>query len=177
MAIAGPAAKASAKSLRMVAASAAGKASSEASTLPRPLLGLAPTVARASACCANTGLKNARTACPKRMGSDTFIIVAFKCRENNTPDDLASATCCSRNSVSAAQLMNVASAISPANTATFSFMTVTLPSAATCSMRKESSCPKVTDCSLERKSPPLMCATCEAESGAQAPIECGLARA
>ena len=39
-------------------------------------------VARASS---NTSLKNTVTAWPKMIGSDTFIMVAFRCSENSTP--------------------------------------------------------------------------------------------
>ncbi len=35
----------------------------------------------------------------------------------------------------------------------------------------------VTDCSVERKSPPDIVATCDFESGDHAPIECGCLRA
>ena len=73
--------------------------------------------------------------------------------------------------------MNVASTISPASTATSSFMTVTVPSAATCSMRSVPASSIVTERSFERKSPFVMCATWDAESDDQAPIECGFARA
>ena len=43
-----------------------------------------------------------RTACPKMIGSDTFIIVALRCSENSTPLALASAICAVRKSTSAA---------------------------------------------------------------------------
>ena len=32
-----------------------------------------------------TGARKARTAWPKMIGSETFIIVAFMCSENSTP--------------------------------------------------------------------------------------------
>ena len=41
--------------------------------------------------------KNARTACPKMIGSDTFIIVALRWSEKSTPLALASAICSARN--------------------------------------------------------------------------------
>ena len=53
--------------------------------LARPLFGLAPPSASASPCSANTSAKNARTAWPKMIGSETFIIVAFRCSEKRTP--------------------------------------------------------------------------------------------
>ena len=39
-----------------------------------------------------TGLKKLRTAWPKMIGSETFIIVAFMCSEKRSPDSRASST-------------------------------------------------------------------------------------
>ena len=50
-----------------------------------PSLGLTPAALSSSACSANTAGKKARTAWPKMIGSETFIIVAFRCTENRTP--------------------------------------------------------------------------------------------
>ena len=86
----------------MIAASIAsrsGESSIEVSTLASPLFGFAP--ASASAYSVKTPAKNARTAWPKMIGSETFIIVAFMCREKRTPCSLASAICSARNASSA----------------------------------------------------------------------------
>ena len=111
------------------------------------------------------------------IGSETFIIVAFRCTEKSTPCSLASATCSARNRSSAARRMTAASRTSPARSAMPSLSTVTLPSAATCSIAPTPSAAAVTDCSVERKSPPDIVATCDLESGDHAPIECGCLRA
>ena len=75
-------------------------------------------------------------------------------------------------------LMTVASTISPAvHGQRRPCSTVTVPSAPTCSMRSVSAAARVTDCSLLRKSPAAMWATCVLESGDQAPIEWGWERA
>ena len=54
---------------------------------------------------------------------------------------------------------------------------MTVPSAATCSIRSVSASATVTEVSECRKSPSSMVDTCEADSGDQAPIECGWLRA
>ena len=111
------------------------------------------------------------------IGSETFIIVAFRCTENRTPCSLASATWPARNSSSAARRMTAASMTSPASSGVDCLSTVTLPSGATCSMRTSSSVATVVDFSVERKSPSLMVDTCVLESFDHAPIECGCLRA
>ncbi len=68
------------------------------------------------------------------IGSETFIIVAFRCSENSTPCCLASAICACTKLASARLLITAASMISPACTAVFSFSTVTLPSLPTSSI-------------------------------------------
>ena len=73
--------------------------------------------------------------------------------------------------------MKVASTTSPASTGIDSLSTVTVPSAATCSMRSVSSASMTTDFSLERKSSLPMVATLVFESGDQAPMRCGCVRA
>ena len=56
--------------------------------------GVQPGLERApSPCSANSSGKNACTAWPKMIGSETFIIVAFRCTENSTPSALARAIC------------------------------------------------------------------------------------
>jgi hypothetical protein len=98
-------------------------------------------------CLSNTLAKNTRTAWPKIIGSETFIIVAFMCSENSTPCFFASATCSPRNESSAFLLMKVPSITSPASNGS-SLSTVTLPSFATCSMRTSVAASTVTDFSL-----------------------------
>jgi hypothetical protein len=137
---------------------------------------LAPTSSSASPCSANTSAKNVRTAWPKMIGSETFIIVAFRCRENSTPFALASAICSARNASSACRRITAASTISPACTASPSLSTVTAPSVAMCSIRSSPSSAIVTDRSVERKSPSAIVATCVAESPDQAPMVCGCLR-
>ena len=66
------------------------------------------------------------------IGSETFIIVAFKCTENNTPSAFARAIWAARNSSNAATCNAVASTTSPASTGTDSRNTVA-PSSATSS--------------------------------------------
>ena len=72
--------------------------------------------------------------------------------------------------------MTAASSTSPASTGVRSLSTVTLPSAATCSMRTAPSDATVTDCSVERKSPPDIVDTCDFESADHAPMRCGCLR-
>ena len=111
------------------------------------------------------------------MGSETFIIVAFRWIENSTPCACASAICSARNASSARALMKVASTISPARTGIDSLSTVTLPSRATSSTDRSSAASKVTDCSFVRKSFAPMVLTWVFESGDQAPIVGGCDRA
>ncbi len=85
------------------------------SRLARPSLAVMPASARAAPCSAKTCGKNASTACPKMIGSDTFIIVALRWSENSTSLALASAIWAVRNSTRAALLMTVASKTSPAS--------------------------------------------------------------
>ena len=104
--------------------------------------------------------------------------MALRCTENSTPFSLASSTCSARNARSAARLITAASTTSPASTGSDSLSTVTVPS------RRDVLDPQrvvglgtVNDVSECRKSPSAIVATCEAESGDQAPIECGCLRA
>ncbi len=142
-----------------------------------PSLGEMPAVLSASPYCSNSVGKNACTTWPKMIGSETFIIVALRCTENSTSSALARAICSVRKRRSAATFMNVASTTSPASTFVSGLSTVTVPSAASCSMRRVSSASMTTDCSLERKSSLPMVATLVLESLLQAPIRCGCALA
>ena len=73
--------------------------------------------------------------------------------------------------------MTEASTISPASTGKDSLSAVTVPSAATCSMRSVSAAATVTETSECRKSPSLMVVTWDLESGDHAPMEWGCFRA
>ena len=158
-------------------ASPSGSAATAESRAPRPSLGEMPAVCSAAPYCSNSVGKKACTTWPKMIGSETFIIVALRCTENSTSSALARAICSARNRRSAATFMKVPSTTSPASTGTDSFSTVTVPSAATCSMRSVSSDSMTTDCSLERKSSLPIVATLVFESADQAPMRCGCALA
>ena len=147
------------------------------STAPSPSLGLAPAAASSAAYVSKTSGKKARTAWPKMMGSETFIIVALRWTENRTPSALARATWAERKSRSAATSMKVASTTSPARTGIDSLSTVVVPSAATCSTRRVASAAITTDVSLWRKSSASIVATFVLLSALHAPIECGCLRA
>ena len=82
------------------------------------------------------------------IGSETFIMVAFRCSENSTPCAFASATWAATNAASALRLMVEASTISPALTATFSFSTTVLPSSWSSSIFRLPAASTVADCSL-----------------------------
>ena len=82
------------------------------------------------------------------IGSETFIMVAFRCSENSTPWALASAICSPRNAASALRLITAASTISPALTAVFSFSTAVLPSLPWKAIFSEPALTRVADFSL-----------------------------
>ena len=161
----------------IAAPSSCGSSSSAERIAPSPLFGLAPSFSSASWCSVNTPAKNARTAWPKMIGSETFIIVAFRCRENSRPCSLVSAICSCRNASSARARITAPSTTSPSWTAIPPLSTVAEPSPATYSIRSSSAWSIVTERSVERKSPSDIVATCERLSFDQAPIECGWARA
>ena len=87
-------------------ASASGIVAAAASSVPRPSLGLMSAAARTSPNSSNSAGKNARTAWPKMIGSETFIIVALRWTENRTSSALARAIWAARNSRSAATCMH-----------------------------------------------------------------------
>ena len=98
---------------------------------------LTPAAASASPCSANRSAKYARTAWPKMIGSDTFIIVAFRCTENSTPCRAwrrRSARRGTRRSAARAHHRGVDDLArrAPGSRAC---STVTVPSAPTCSIR------------------------------------------
>jgi len=82
------------------------------------------------------------------IGSETFIMVAFRCTENSTPWRLASAICASTKPASALRLITAASMISPAFSAILSLSTLRVPSLPVHSMRTEVGCSTTTDFSL-----------------------------
>ena len=162
----------------MVARSAAGSVAILATRSPKPLFTSTPILARSAPCFSNTGLKNALTTWPKMIGSETFIIVALRCTEKSTPCAFALATSRSKNATSSFLERNVPSRISPAASLSPSLSTVVAPpSAATNSILAVVAAGIVTDCSLPKKSPLVIDATCALESLLHAPILCGLARA
>mmetsp|Transcript_8137 Transcript_8137/g.19407 ORF Transcript_8137/g.19407 Transcript_8137/m.19407 type:complete len:247 (+) Transcript_8137:1669-2409(+) len=107
------------------------------------------------------------------IGSETFIIVALRCKDRSTSFALASDISSSKYFCNALTLMKVASSTSPDTSDSFGFNTVTFPSAATCSMRAVQGAAISTDFSLAKKSPCCMCATCVFESLCHGPILCG----
>ena len=140
---------------------------------PRPSFGLRPAAARSAPYAAKVFGKNARTAWPKMIGSETFIMVAFRCTEKSTPSDLARAICAVRNARSAATCITEASTTSPASTFRPGLSRVTAPSAATCSMRRTASAARVAERSVLRKSSTPMVATEVLDPPSQAPMRCG----
>ena len=109
------------------------------------------------------------------IGSETFIIVAFRCRESSTPSRLAASICAEKNARNAATFMTEASITSPGCSASPSLSGVTWPSPATNSMRAVVAASSVTDFSLSKKSPWSMWATraLEPRSGHACIILCG----
>ena len=117
------------------------------------------------------------TACPKMIGSDTFIMVALRWTDSSTSSALARAICAVRKACSAATRMTVESTTSPASTGTDSRSTVSAPASSTRVIAALVSAGMTTDFSLERKSSASMCATLVLESLLHTPIECGCLRA
>ncbi|CAM5741345.1 hypothetical protein SALBM311S_01251 [Streptomyces alboniger] len=107
------------------------------------------------------------------IGSETFIMVAFRCTENSTPSALAWAIRAVRNSRSGATCMTEASTTSPSRTGTDSRRTVVEPSSPTSSIFSAPTSEITTDFSVERKSSTPIVATLVLDSGVQAPMRCG----
>ena len=131
MAKLGRAAKVSAREASMASRSWALISGSLPMRSPRPLLKSTPAASMAALCLSRTGLKNARTAAPNKMGSDTFIMVAFRCNENKAPSALTLSISSERNDSSLAMDSAAQSTISPACNARPSFNTVRPPAAST----------------------------------------------
>ena len=112
------------------------------------------------------------------IGSETFIIVAFRCTEKSTFSALARAICSARKVRSAATRITVASTTSPARTGIESLRTVTAAVGVDVLDPEDVvGSAMTTDCSLARKSSAVIVATLVLESGDQAPIRCGCWRA
>ena len=139
---------------------------------PSPLLGLAPISSRNGPCFSKTRSKKTRTQCPKMMGSETFIIVAFRWSENSTPRSRASRTWSRRKETRACLLRQLASSTSPGWSGIDSFRTWT-PSAVTSSTRALVGASTVTERSVCRKSPADMDETWVWESSGQARMRGG----
>ncbi|MNE09085.1 hypothetical protein D3C80_1017510 [compost metagenome] len=80
---------------------------------------------------ANTSAKYVSTTAPKIIGSETFIIVAFKCADNNTPAAFASAIASTTKPFNAFKLKVEVSITSPAFNGDRPFNSVTAPCAST----------------------------------------------
>ena len=105
-----------------------GRSLTRSSRSARPELGFTPSAVISSPYCSKTGASQAVTAWPKMIGSETFIIVAFRCSENSTPSRLVRSICSARKASSAFALMKVASTTSPSIRVQPSLSTVAAPS-------------------------------------------------
>ncbi len=81
-------------------------------------------------------------------GSDTFIMVALRCRDSSRPFARASSICSSKNARSAWTCITELSRISPATSGSAFLSTVTVPSAATNSNRARAGAVRVIEFSL-----------------------------
>src|SRR4051812_45736782 len=114
------------------------------------------------------------------IGSDTFIIVAFKCSENSTRSFFARAIWSSKKATSAQRLITVASRISPAFSESLSLSTMGKAGlvllawgSGTNSIFTVVAAERVIDFSFEKKSLVPIVATEVLDWGDHAPIECG----
>ena len=101
---------------------------------PNPLLKSTPAASKALPWRSTTGLKKARTAAPNKIGSDTFIMVAFMCNENRAPSLLTRSISAVRNDSKWRMDKAAQSMISSAWRARPRFNTVRFPEASTCTM-------------------------------------------
>ena len=173
MAKGGREASVSAKVASIAVRSASGMPGNLATKSPRPLLKFTPAASKAAPCWSSTGLTKVRTAAPNKMGSDTFIMVAFMCNEYSAPSAWMRPISSVKNASSLAMDMAAQSTISPSCSARPPFKTVRVPSSATCTMSAVVAAGKVTLCSEPKKSPSVMLATRALLSDAQAPMRCG----
>ena len=144
---------------------------------PKPLLGFTPRAVNVSPYFSKRGANHARTPCPKMIGSDTFIMVAFMCSENSTPLSFAQATCFCRNEVNESLHIKEESTTSPASTATGVRSSVAFPDWSVKVMCRWPASVIVTDCSWLKKSPSVMLETWLSESADHLPMRWGFARA
>jgi len=153
----------------------AGSVATLASRSPTPRSGLTPSSAKVAACFSKTSFRNALTQWPNRIGSETFIMVAFRCSENSTPWSLASWISLSRKVFSALTLMKVASMTSPSSSGQSAFRTVRSPPLASNSIFAVpvETAGTVTDFSLEKKSFSPIVATWVLDELDHAPMRCG----
>ena len=114
MAKSGPLARAASKSLVIASFSVWGSFSILWYKLANPSLGLIPMVSKVSTYFTKTGFNKVSTTWPKIIGSETFIIVAFRWTEKRTPFSFASSISFFKNSINASLFNTVASIISPA---------------------------------------------------------------
>ena len=140
--------------------------------------GSRPAAASTSPYSAKVFGKKARTTWPKMIGSETFIIVAFRCTENSTPSALARAICAARNVAQrghahdrrvddlAGEHRHRLAQHGGGRRRRRRARCAAMPASA-----------MTADCSVERKSSAAMCATLVFESGVHAPIRCGCALA
>mmetsp|Transcript_6279 Transcript_6279/g.25217 ORF Transcript_6279/g.25217 Transcript_6279/m.25217 type:complete len:335 (+) Transcript_6279:1638-2642(+) len=158
----------------MASRSASGSALSLAKSAPSPLLGLTPSLAKVSPCLANTSLKKTDTTWPKMMGSEIFIMVAFRCTDTIRSSALALVSSSSMYWRSAAADMREASITSPACSATFSLrVTASSAPSATNSIRTSVGSAHTWLFSAEKKSPSFIDATCDLEVASHLPRRCG----
>ena len=121
----------------------------------------------------NNSEKYTSTAWPKIIGSLTFIMVAFMCRESKSPLSVASFICSCKKPRSAFLCITVASMISPESSVMFCFKICLFPEVSVSSILTLVGVSMVTEVSLFLKSPWLIVATCVLELDDQAPILCG----
>ena len=140
-----------------------------------PKFGLNSISRSSVSCLAIKSSSNTDTTWPKMIGSATFIMVAFKCTENNTPLAFASASWSLIKPRSAVTFIKLASTTVPAVMSRPSFSTVFCPCWLTNRIVKAPACASetVAEISFETKSCAGIETTCVAESARQTPILCG----
>ena len=141
--------------------------------LSSPSFALMPNVSKVVLYFSKTSLKYTFMICPNMMGSETFIMVAFKWTDSKIPSSFASLTCCFKKATSALFLMTVASIISSCCRATFSLSRVFEPSSDTKAIFTVVADGVVNDFSLCLKSPFDIVATCVFEFEDHSPMVCG----
>ena len=146
---------------------------------PMPLFGIEaePTAARRRASSKHV-LVEALTTVPNMIGSETFIIVAFRCSENSTPCRFASSICASTKSAQRARAHHGrVDQFAGLHRRSSSFSTRVLPSLPVirCARCRPARSARTVRCRRNRRA--SMCATWVFESALHAPIRCGCLRA